>query len=523
MPAENGDLAAIQAILLSQDRQKLIELKELIDRLGQDTNEDRENVERHIAALNNQLSAEKKALNRQSDRVTQLQQELTLVRHLTENPTETISRLKPILGDLINQSISNNSSDIAEALGPVMGEAIRVQIRSARQDMVETLHPIIGETIQRALTEFARDIQRNIEQSRNALFSPRRMLRRFSARLGGVSAAELELRDAMPFKIRQLFLIQKESGLLVSHWNYDENAREDSDLISSMLTAIRDFAHDSFSEDADDQLDEIQFGDQRIIIEGSPSVYVAAVIAGIEPDGFRRRLRDFVSHINIQYESILRAYDGDPESLPSMDQEAATFLGAVSSPNADSLLRQQTSNRFRLGLGIAGILFTLASCFYLVLTIRLLPTAFPSLAAATTTATPLATETPTATPTPTSTATPTHTPTPTQTPTSSPTSTPSSTATPTFTPTPTPAPTLPADAVVGIANGNVWSKLEPGFGQELYLVVPVGTQLEIISVYSNWVEVEWLDRNGDLQRGWIPLRWITFLSPIPPSIVTPSP
>ena len=157
MPAQHDDLATIQAILLSRDRQQLDQLQQ------------------HLTALQNRLQAEleseKNALHRHTERITSIETELETVRQIAAiSPDETIKRLEPLMGDLITESVLNDSKDIAEALGPVMGEAIRVQIRDSRQDMVDTLHPIIGETIQHALTEFARDIQRNIEERRQNIF-----------------------------------------------------------------------------------------------------------------------------------------------------------------------------------------------------------------------------------------------------------------------------------------------------------------------------------------------------------------
>jgi hypothetical protein len=144
------------------------------------------------------------------------------------------------------------------------------------------------------------------------------------ARVQGVSASELALRDALPFHIRQIFLIQQESGLLLAHVGAEETA--DSDLISAMLTAIRDFVRDSFGSTQDDQLDEVQYGQQRIIIQSGPDVYLAVVFSGIQPEGFHRHLRHFVSELHVNFGSIFHNYDGDPTSLLNLEPKLGRII-----------------------------------------------------------------------------------------------------------------------------------------------------------------------------------------------------
>ena len=114
---------------------------------------------------------------------------------------------------------------------------MRVQIRDSRQDMIDALYPIIGGTVQRAIAEFARDLQRNIDNRLRSTFGPRGILRSLFARLRGVSPAELAMRDALPFQIRQVFIIQHGSGLLVAHSGSEDGDEMDTDLVSAMLTA----------------------------------------------------------------------------------------------------------------------------------------------------------------------------------------------------------------------------------------------------------------------------------------------
>lgn len=195
----------------------------------------------------------------------QIREALDELRRQHEDTEALINRIAPSMTVLVRRSIRESGVEMAETLGPIMGEAIRVQIRNSRDEMVDTLYPIIGATIQKALSQFTRELQRNIDARLRSTFGPEGFLRHLIARLRGVSASELTLREALPFEIKEIFLIQRSSGMLIAHSHYGDLTTGDSDLIGGMLTAIREFVRDAFQ--TEDALDEVQFGEDRIVIQ----------------------------------------------------------------------------------------------------------------------------------------------------------------------------------------------------------------------------------------------------------------
>ena len=292
-------METVQAILLAHEREQIEELKLQLQRLQQQVNSSLSALERREQELQVALDEVRHTANDSQFLSHQLQAEIALLQHRARGDSEGLmARLIPVLGDLIGRKIRDSRDEMADALGPVMGEAIRVQIRDSRQDMVDALYPVIGSTVQRAVAESVREIQRNVDNRLRATFGSQGFFRTLWARLRGVPPGELAVRDALPFQIRQLFLIHQESGLLLAHVGDEETA--DSDLIGAMLTAIRDFVHDSFGLDQGDQLDEVQYGNQRIIVQSGKAAYLAVVFKGVEPAGFHRHLRDFVSELHVK-------------------------------------------------------------------------------------------------------------------------------------------------------------------------------------------------------------------------------
>lgn len=509
-------LSSIRAILLAEEQQRLREIEQKLVFLQQQLNTEKEAFGQHIAELLQEQQRAQELLRKSQDRIYQLQTELEILRRKAQSDSEgVIARVSPILGDMIGRSIRDSRDEMAEALGPVMGEAIRVQIRDSRKDMIEALYPVIGETVQRAVSEFAREFQRNIDARLRQTFGPQGMIRNTMARLRGVSPSQLAMRDALPFTIREIFLIQHGSGLLLAHSHPGSSEVADSDLIGGMLTAIRDFAHDAFGQGNEEkELEEIQYGDERIILQSGRAAYLAVVINGIEPEGFRAVLRKFISELHVKYDAALRNYRGDPASLPNLQPKLARL---VMETTGGQTITGPMSRQKKLWLAIGmllGILVFGLACFYLQFTIALYPIAFPSPTPTTTrTPTPTPTYTTTSTLTPTTTATSTRTPTPTFTPTltftATNTVTPTSTFTPTFTPTPYPA----------FAAGNVWVRPAPDFNIRRQMSLIVDMPVIVISAYGNWLEVEWQTASG-IQRGWVPAKWITLRIPIPPERIT---
>mgnify|MGYP000058180745 CR=1 FL=1 len=526
-------LASVQAILLADERKRILALQQQLDGYNSQTYGRIQDLQTQTEALKVQLYAAQKALREAEQRAKDLELEVDLLRRKAQSDSEgLIERLTPVFGDLVGRRVRESPDEMAEALGPVMGEAIRVQIRDSREEMVEALSPVVMQSVQTAVSDFFREFQRQVDAQLRVTLGSNGFLRSVWARLRGVSPAELAVRDALPFTIREIFIIQQGSGLLLGQAHISGEDITDSDLISGMLTAVRDFVHDSFTPtgDSGDELNEIQYGQMRILIQSGRAAYVAVVIDGVEPPGFRAHLRALVNDLNVRYGPQLRAYIGDSDQLPQLEPHLEQFSTITQVDNAPIGL-SSGQKWFLLAAGIIGLFFLGFSCFYLQFTLALYPIAFPS-------ATPTATHTPTVTPTATHTPTNTPTHTPTTTGTATDTATPTHTATSTHTPTPSYTPSnTPTATTTGTATHTatppsaesispIWVRARPALDAERIVALEFETPLILISVLGSWAEVQW---ESDLpwlpgtQRGWVPYSWIALRGDVIPVTATFTP
>jgi hypothetical protein len=226
----------------------------------------------------------------------------------------------------------NDKEALVNTITPVIADAIRTNIRESQSEMVDALYPIMGKLVQRSVTEAMRELAQRIDRQMRKTFNFKDLLERLKARVRGVSEAEMAMRNALPFQVRELFLIHRASGLLLLHTSSDPVKAADSDIIGSMLTAIRDFAEDAFGRGEKVELNQIQYGDQGILIQVAHLVYMAAVVQGIEPSNFREQMRETMITIEHQHAAILRNYNGDAEPFTASTDTFAALLTYAAEP-----------------------------------------------------------------------------------------------------------------------------------------------------------------------------------------------
>ena len=111
-----------------------------------------------------------------------------------------------------------------------------------------------------------RRLLQSLNQSLEHTFSWRGLKWRFEAlrtgkkfRRGGDAAQPL-------YRVEQVFLIHRETSLALLHVAADPALSRDSDMVAGMLSAIQDFARDSFQTGDDSTLEEFRIGELQVWI-----------------------------------------------------------------------------------------------------------------------------------------------------------------------------------------------------------------------------------------------------------------
>jgi outer membrane protein OmpA-like peptidoglycan-associated protein len=127
----------------------------------------------------------------------------------------------------------------------------------------------------------------------------------------GKSFGEIVLLRSLLYRVEQVFLIHKETGLLLRHEVAQSAVIRDADLVSGMLTAIQDFVRDSFSTTASEDLENMQVGEFQVWVQHGPSALLACVVRGVPPGEFKLMIQERLEQIHEHMAAGLEHFRGD--------------------------------------------------------------------------------------------------------------------------------------------------------------------------------------------------------------------
>ncbi|WP_457746818.1 BON domain-containing protein [Sulfurimonas sp.] len=241
--------------------------------------------------------------------------------------------LSPVVNRLIDKNFENSGDKIASQIAPLIGGAIREQIKSQKDDIVDALYPVMGSMISKFVTKSLEELLSKInEQIQNGL-STQAIKRKIKAKIKGVSETELLLQENSEANIKAVLLIHKESGLLLAKAQNEQEHFSDTDMLASMMTAIRSFVNDWVeSGRTNSELGEIEYGGNKIIIEASGYSYLAVIVEGAAYAQTYEKIRFTLEKIVLKYAEYIKEFDGNFETFP---KEEITL-------ELESLLHQET-------------------------------------------------------------------------------------------------------------------------------------------------------------------------------------
>ena len=108
-------------------------------------------------------------------------------------------------------------------------------------------------------------------------------------KISGVSDAEAAINDATKSTLHQIFVIDKNSGLLIGEYS-PENILE-PDLVAGMLSAIKSFVESAFGEE-NSELESLEYSNYKILLYNFNRFYFACVLEGFVDAEMRSSLQD---------------------------------------------------------------------------------------------------------------------------------------------------------------------------------------------------------------------------------------
>jgi len=190
------------------------------------------------------------------------------------------------------------------------------------EKFVGYLYPLLDSLVIKSVTAFITELLEKTNTLIENSLTIKGLTWRFKAWQSGVTFSQYAASQTFAFRVEQVFLMHRETGLLLHSVSLDLGLQADAEMISSMLTAINDFVSDSFTTNADNNeqnLDVVRTDDFTLLLKKGPKASVVAAITGNMPRSVANQLQKTLEEIHKLYSSELNNFDGD--SLPFDNSE----------------------------------------------------------------------------------------------------------------------------------------------------------------------------------------------------------
>jgi OOP family OmpA-OmpF porin len=240
------------------------------------------------------------------------QELLALQAHLLD-PTVQTRDVSRVLPDALQ--LRARDPQLMRALAPSIEDAITASVRRDPQPLADALFPVIGPAIRKAVAHTFDAMLESVNQTIERSVSWHALQWRWTAWRTGRPFAEVVLLNTLEYRVEQVFLIHRTTGLLLQHVSTSQRSAENADQISAMLTAITDFARDSFQVERADTIESMRIGDLAVSISQGPQAVLAAVVRGAIPLTARTAFENALESVHRQFGPALQDFHGDASAF----------------------------------------------------------------------------------------------------------------------------------------------------------------------------------------------------------------
>ncbi len=233
--------------------------------------------------------------------------ELEKLRENFNDPELFTERIKETLPEAIARR-GKDDQLFAQLLAPTIEETIDSLSKQDPDALAAKMLPTIRRSVRLIVLETFNDLLTNLNRILDHSFN---LSWRLEAWRTGRPFSEIVLAKTLIYRVEQIFLIHTKTGILLKQVIIDNEQASDGDLISGMLTAIRDFVHHSFEVEPSETLSNFKVGELSVLIEQDEEVFIAAVVRGLVPAELNDNLQRTASLLQMRFGKDLKDFTGD--------------------------------------------------------------------------------------------------------------------------------------------------------------------------------------------------------------------
>jgi len=289
-----------------------------------------------------------------------------LLERLQNKDDRTIKILSDHLAQIITETYKHDSARLSQSLQHVIGPAISKEIASNKNAMIDTLYPIMGGMISKYVTQAIKEMMEKINNKIEDGLSFDKYRRKIKSKITGVSETELLLEESNNALISSLFVLEKESGMLIAEAHFEDKEIDDPHMVASMASAIKDFINDWMqSKKKQSEIQILSYGNATLYIESAGSVYIIAFL-DTEPDHeLRSDINIFFASVVKEYAAFFQKFDGDDsvEEIGELSKKMKVYLHTQQIAEKSSL-DISTQNPVKYIVIAFGIILLIALGYY---------------------------------------------------------------------------------------------------------------------------------------------------------------
>jgi outer membrane protein OmpA-like peptidoglycan-associated protein len=251
------------------------------------------------------------------------------MRQRLDNPSRRAEDVAGVLADAVQLRARLHSDvKLRRALQPIIEEALQLSVQSNPRMLADALFPIFGKAIRRAITSELDGMLQSLSQTLEQSFSWRSLRWRWESFTTGKPYAEIVVLRSLLYRVEQVFLIHRNSGLLLQHVAAsatDAAETKDPEMVSGMLTAIQDFVRDSVSG-ADNNLETVRMGEIEMVLAYGPDAILAGFVRGVAPRKLNRVFQDALDTVERKKAEAVHTFSGDTSRFDSCRPQLEALL-----------------------------------------------------------------------------------------------------------------------------------------------------------------------------------------------------
>ncbi len=272
----------------------------------------------------------------------QANKDLETIRHIinadafAQADAAQTQRAREHVASVISEALydrQNNDNSVRKILDPIVELSVAKSFETQRNQYIDYLYPLVGDLVRKFSISFIRDFIEKTNEIIGHSVTLKSVSWRFKAWQSGLSYSRYVASQIYVYQVHQVLLIHRETGILLNSVSGNGDDNTNSDVVSSMLSAISDFVSDSFkpsiAENRNGQkqeLDEIKTDNFTLYIKQAPqALLVAAVTGNISPTA-KDKLQSTLERIQTFHLPNLQKFTGDVSTFETTTEDLEECL-----------------------------------------------------------------------------------------------------------------------------------------------------------------------------------------------------